>query len=196
MATLFLVRHGMTDAAGKQLVGWTPGVHLNAEGRAQVTRLAEYFRSERFAAVYSSPLERALETAQAIAATAGIAVQIRDELGEVRFGRWTGKHTSELEHDAEWRAWNERRDQSRIPGGESMLEIQSRMIAELLRMACEHGNANIGIVSHGDPIRAAIAYFLGAPLASVTRIEVAPASISVVRVESWGIQVLGVNHAA
>lgn len=193
MAFILLIRHGMTDVAGKQLAGWSPGVHLNAEGREQVQRLSERLRLTPLTAVYSSPLERTAETARTLAEPHSLPVQVRERVGEVRYGEWTGKWASEVENDPRWRQWNEHRGESRCPGGESMLEIQARVVDELLEIASHHRDQTVAVVSHGDPIRAAMAYFLGMPLDLVLRLEIDPASTSELRIEPWGVQVRGLN---
>jgi probable phosphoglycerate mutase len=193
MAKLFLIRHGMTDVVGRVLAGWTPGVHLNTEGRQQVERLTKRLSGTRIDAIYSSPLERTRETAREIAAAQGLDVVVSEGVGEVRYGEWTGKTIEEVAGDARWRRWNEHRGEARSPGGESMLEIQSRVVSELLRIADAHPDQTVAVVSHGDPIRAAMAYFLATPLHLVLRIAIDPASVSVVRIEEWGIEVLGLN---
>ena len=193
MATIYLIRHGMNDLVGKALAGWSPGVHLNEEGVRQAGLLAEELRPIRFAAVYSSPLERAVETAEAVAGVQGLSVDIRERLGEVRYGEWTGKRLTEVENDPRWRRWNEHRGEARCPGGESMGEIQARMVSECVEIAMQHPGQNVSVVSHGDPIRAALAHFLGMPLAMVLRLEIDPAAVSVVDVEEWGVKVHRMN---
>lgn len=195
MATLFLIRHGLTDMAGKQLSGWTPGVLLNEVGKAQVARLGEEMKATPLAAVYASPLERTVETARAVAGPQGIEVQLRDGIGEVKYGDWTGKWVSDVADDPEWKRWNTLRGESRCPGGESMLEIQARVVSELFDIARAHAEQNVAIVSHGDPIRAAVAYFLGVPLDLFLRLQIDPASVSAVQISEWGVNVLCVNSS-
>jgi probable phosphomutase (TIGR03848 family) len=194
MATLILIRHGMTDVAGKQLSGWSPGIFLNDQGRAEVASLGQALESEPIRAVYSSPLERTIETARAIAAPHSLEVETRERVGEVRYGDWTGRWIKDIQGDPDWRHWNEHRAEARAPNGESMLEIQARVVDELLTIAACHGSETVAVVSHGDPIRAAIAYFLGVPLDLFLRIEIDPASMTKIQVESWGVRVLYVNR--
>lgn len=184
----------MTDVAGKQLSGWTEGIALNAEGRSQVAQLGRQLAGTKLAGVYASPLERTVQTATAIAAPQGLAVETSAGIGEVHYGEWTGRWIEgDVEQDPRWHRWNAHRAEARCPGGESMLEIQSRVVAELLAIAARHPDGTVAVVSHGDPIRAGLAYFLGTPLDMVLRIEIDPASLSVVRLEEWGVQVAGVN---
>ena len=187
MTTFLLIRHGMTDAVGRRIVGWLPGVSLNDEGRRQAERLGQALRVD---AVYSSPLERAMETAQAM----GLPVIARDELGEIRFGEWTGQTLEELERDERWRRWNTERGALRAPGGESMAEVRDRMIGELRRLQKEHPRQTVAVVSHGDPIRAAIVGLLDAPMDAVLRLQIHPASVSVVRKDEGWWEIDGVNR--
>lgn len=183
----------MTDVAGKQLSGWTPGIYLNEEGRGQVSRLGERLRERSLEAVYASPLERTRETAQAIAGPQGLEVQIEEAIGEVNYGDCTGLWGPDVIDDPAWRHWNEHRGESRCPGGESMVEIQARVAGALLNIAGRH-KGEVAVVRHGDPIRAAVAYFLGVPLDLFLRIEIDPASVSIVQIEPWGVKVKGVNQ--
>jgi probable phosphomutase (TIGR03848 family) len=196
MATFYLIRHATNDFVGKALAGWLPGVHLNDEGRAQARRLAQALAPVEFSAIYSSPLERAQETAEPLAQTTGLRVETSHALGEIATGEWTGKTFAQLESDPRWRAFNQYRNGARVPGGETMLEAQARMVAEILRLREAHPAAKIAIVSHADPIRAALVYFLGMPLDLYQRIEILPASFSVVALEEYGPVVLGMNHQA
>ena len=194
MALILLIRHGMTDAVGRQLVGWTPGVHLNAEGRGEARRLGEFLRPSPIAAVYASPLERTAETAREVAQPHGLAVNVRERLGEVRYGDWTGRMLEEVEADPRWHFWNERRGEARCPNGESMAEIQDRMAAELRDIARRHADETVAVVSHGDPIRAAMSYFLGMPLDMVLRLQIDTASVSTIQFDPPWITVSGLNE--
>src|SRR5262245_15419022 len=103
MTTFYLIRHGLTDAVGKILSGWTPGIHLNQTGQAQAEQLVERFQSIRIDAVFSSPLERCVETAMPLAGAKGLTLQTAPELGEVQYGSWTGRAFSEIETDPLWK---------------------------------------------------------------------------------------------
>lgn len=197
MTTFYLVRHATNDFLKRgAIAGWQPGVHLNDDGRAQAASLAKLLRNEGISHLYSSPLERAQETAAPLASLLGLEIETAEALGEVRFGEWTGKHFSEIAPDRRWRQWNEFRTGARVPGGETMIEIQARFVGFMGRIAEEKPNATVALFSHGDPIRAALMYYLGMPLDFVHRIEVSPASVSIVRVAECGVQVLCINRTA
>ncbi len=195
MTTFLLIRHGDNDYLGHTLVGWTPGIHLNARGRAQAERLADRLSGAGVSAVYSSPLERARETAEPLARRLGIEVRISEALGEIRIGEWTGRTFEELQQDARWRHFNAFRSGARIPGGETMLEVQHRMAAAIEEMRGEHPAGTLALVSHGDPIRAILCLYLGVPLDLIHRLEVETASVSVIKLGDDWAQVTRVNAA-
>jgi probable phosphomutase (TIGR03848 family) len=193
MTTFYLIRHALNDYVGKALAGWLPGVHLNAEGRAQAACLSQKLAGAGFTHIYSSPLDRALETAAPLAQATGLSVQTREDLGEVRTGNWTGKTFAEMDADPVWRIYNQFRSGTRVPGGELIVETQTRIVAEILRLRETHPRGKIAVVSHADPIRAVLAFFLGMPIDFYQRIEIQPASVSVLSVEEWGPVVSQVN---
>src|ERR1700676_290297 len=125
MTTYLLVRHGDTDAVGKTIAGWQSGWHLNSTGQARVEYLAQRLSRLPIKAVYTSPLTRAVETAQPIALRHGLKPQVREELGEFRFGAWEGLAFDALEQDPIWQRFNTYRSMVRAPGGELMLETQT-----------------------------------------------------------------------
>jgi probable phosphomutase (TIGR03848 family) len=196
MATFYLIRHAANDMVGTAIAGWTPGVSLNAEGRAQAERLGWKLLGRGITRIYSSPLERALETAAPVARALGLKVEVRDALGEVRFGEWTGKRVADLESLPRWRFFNQYRSGTRAPGGELAAETQARIAAELECLRARHPSETIAAVSHADVIRAALAYYLGMPIDLYQRIEVAPASFSVLELNDWGPRILSLNESA
>jgi probable phosphomutase (TIGR03848 family) len=194
MTTLLLVRHAECDGMGRRLNGRREGVRLTEAGRAQAAALAERLATIHLAAVITSPLERARETARAIAAPHGLTVEEDRSLVEIDFGRWTGAEIASLAGDPDWGRWNRERASARCPGGESMLEVQTRAWKGLERQMKAREGAVLAAVSHADVIRAVLAPALGLPLDQLLRIEIAPASVSVVRVDSGAATVLGVNQ--
>jgi probable phosphomutase (TIGR03848 family) len=193
MTTFLLIRHGMTDAVGKTITGRFPGVHLNEAGRKQADDLYSRLRRWKVNAIYSSPLERALETAAPPARRFGIAVMKSEALSEVDFGEWSGKNLDELDQLPEWRLYNTFRSSTRPPGGELATEAQTRMVEQLTRYARQHPEQIVAVFSHADTIRFTLAHFLGMPIDLMHRIEIRPASISAVRLAEWGPQVLLMN---
>ncbi|WP_067465659.1 histidine phosphatase family protein [Actinomadura macra] len=189
MTTLLLLRHGLTAMTGPVLAGWTPGVHLDERGRAQASALARRLTPVPLAAVVSSPLERCVETADAVAAgrpgSAG-KVETDDRFGEVRYGDWTGRPLKELAEEPLWRVVQAHPSAARFPGGEAMAAAQHRAVAAVrewnARISAEHGeDAVYAVCSHGDIIKAVVADALGLHLDQFQRIHADPASLTVVR---------------
>ncbi len=180
MTLLLLVRHGTTDATGKRLTGWTPGVHLSARGREQAERLVERLSGVPVDAIYSSPLERCRETAAPLAAARRLRVRTREDLGEVRYGGWTGRPLAQLARTKLWRSVQQVPSSARFPGGESLAEVQERTVRELRRIAAAYPKGAVAVVSHGDPIRLAVAHYAGVHPDLFQRLVIEPASVSAV----------------
>jgi broad specificity phosphatase PhoE len=177
-----------------RVAGRTQGIHLSGEGRDQAERLAKRLAGVALREIYSSPLERAIETAEPLARDRGMTVQVSNALAEIEFGDWTGRTLTDLESDIEWRRFNSYRAGTRIPRGELMIETQCRMVVELHRLRIEHNGETVAVVGHGDPIRAAIAYFVGIPLDFMLRFEISPASVSVLDLSEDGALLLVLNE--
>src|SRR5580693_8898519 len=184
MTTVLLVRHGLTDAnTSGVLAGWTPGVHLAEKGREQAAALAERLAALPVAAIVSSPLERCQETAAAIAAGRdSLTVETDDRLGECRYGEWEGQALKTLAKDPLWKVVQSHPSAARFPGGEALRETQARAVEAVRTHNAEFGDDAIWVaVSHGDVIKAILADALGMHLDAFQRIQVDPASLSVVR---------------
>lgn len=196
MTTLFLVRHGLNDYVDKKrLAGWLPDVHLNEQGRAQAEALAQSFIQVKLQAVYSSPLERTLETAQPIARAHALEVVPLAGLGEVRYGRWQGRRLKSLSRLKYWSVIQNSPSLARFPGGESFPEAQARIVSELEAIRAKHGRKRSAVVcvSHADMIKLAIAHYLGLPLDLFQRLVIEPASISVLVIGKGGARLAGLN---
>ena len=183
MTTVLLVRHGLTATTGHVLTGWTPGIPLDDRGQAQAAALAARLAPLPLAAIVSSPLERCMQTAGAIAAGRdGQPVLIDDRVGECRYGDWTGQPLKRLAHEKLWRVVQAHPSAVTFPGGESMPDMQHRAVA-----AVRDWNARLGqdatylICSHGDVIKAIVADSLGLHLDQCQRIQADPCSLTVIR---------------
>lgn len=201
MAIVYLVRHGQNHYVKQQkLPGWIPGIHLDQVGRQQAAQLGQHLRATKLQAVYSSPLERALETATEIAAACGLEVQVREALGEVRIGSWEGLSLKAARRRKLWPQIQAAPSLARFPGGESFVEAQTRVVTEIeaLRNRHQQRKAAFACVSHADPIKLAIAHYLGLPLDQFQRLTVAPASLSALQIGSMGARLLMMNdtHAS
>lgn len=180
MTLLLLVRHALTDVTGRRLSGSTPGIHLSEQGRTQAKDLAERVSPLRLAAIYASPLERCVETAEAIAEQRGLAVQTMPELEEVGYGSWTGKSLAQLARTALWKRVQNSPSSVRFPAGETLVEAQVRAAGALQSLAARHPTSSIAVVSHADIIRLSLAHFAGVHIDLFQRIIVSPASVSAI----------------
>jgi probable phosphoglycerate mutase len=191
---VLLVRHARTATTGKRLPGQAPGLVLSPGGRRDAEALGGRLAGvPRLAAVYSSPLERARETAAAIARPRRQAVRIERGLIEVDIGRWTGLALRAARKRPEWTAVQRHPSGFRFPGGESFVEMQARMVAAIGALVARHPGQTVVAVSHADPIKAALAHALGVPLDLFQRLVVAPASVSAVVYGPAGPAVLATN---
>jgi probable phosphoglycerate mutase len=192
-----LIRHAHTDALGHRLCGRAAGVALSSTGEAQARRLAAALASYQIAAIYTSPLERAVATARAIAAhQPAAAVSLCEDLSEMDFGAWTGKSFTDLDSDPAWRAFNSHRSTAPVPGGERAIDVQRRVVAALARLTSLHAGQTIGIVSHGDLVRSAVLHYAGTPLDLYDRFEIDPASVTAVAFWPSGPRLLYVNNGS
>jgi probable phosphoglycerate mutase len=191
---VLLVRHGHTPTTGRLLTGQAPGLHLDDQGRRQAQALAERIgRLKQVAAVYASPLERARETAAPIAEVRRLAVEVEPELTDGDFGTWTGLRLAALRRKPEWKVVQRYPSGFRFPGGESFVEMQTRMTSTLARLVLRHPGQTVVAVSHADPIKLAVGQALGAHLDLFQRIAVAPGSITAIAYGVTGPVVLGLN---
>jgi probable phosphoglycerate mutase len=194
---LLLVRHGETPTTGTVLPGRAPGLHLSDRGRVQAQRVAERLSGLPVDALYSSPLERACETAEPTAARTGLAVKHDDGLLECEFGEWTGAAIAELAVLPEWRTVQHSPSEFRFPNGESFPEMQARIVGSLDALCAAHSGGVVVFFSHADPIKAAVAHALGTPLDLFQRIVISPASVSAISfVEGQDPAVLMVNSTS
>lgn len=193
VTTFLLIRHGSTDYVGKALAGRMPGVSLDAAGRIQAQELATRLAGRKIRAIYSSPLERATETAGPLSEHLGLPITIRESLTEIDFGQWQGRSLAQLQGNEQWDRFNGQRGHTSAPGGELMLEVQSRMARELACLQREHPEQTVALFSHADVIKAAVLMYLEAPLDSHLRLEISPASVSVLELAEWGPRIVTVN---
>lgn len=193
MTQFLLIRHAVTDATGSRLTGRTPGIRLNEHGQAQAQTLAERLAGWPIAAVYSSPLERTLETAEPIARLLGTDAIRCEDFSEIAFGDWTDAPFEKLADQLAFQRFNSFRSCAPVPGGEYMLQAQTRMIIGLEKLRAQYPQQKVVVVSHGDMIKAAVAYYAGIPLDLFQRIEISPASISVVEIDDAAVRILSVN---
>ena len=190
---LVLARHAVTPQTGPMLSGRTPGIDLSDTGRDQARRLGERLAGLPVAAVYASPIERTTQTAEAVAGHHDMPVRPLPGVIEADYGEWTGGQISELAKTDLWKTVQRSPSRARFPDGESLTEMQVRMVAALEAVVADHPGELIVVVSHADPIKAAIAHFTGVHLDLFQRIVVSPASVTVFELGPHGAAMLTCN---
>lgn len=194
MTTFIFVRHATNDWVKKgKLPGWTAGIHLNDEGRKQAAAAAERLKPVKLDALFASHLERAIETAEFIAAGRKVAVQVRENLADLKTGDWTGKSVKQASKHKLWPAIQSRPTHTRMPGGESFSEMQGRLLGELNAIAKRYPKGIVAVVSHADAIKSIIAHYLRLDLDHFQRIVISPASVTVVQVDGGMARLLRLN---
>lgn len=193
MTTLLLVRHGQASFPASTIAGRLPGVPLSTPGRMQVHELAQQLDTVPIRAVYTSPLQRTQETADILTERLELPAITDDNFNELDYGAWTGKTYYELDADPAWHLFNRRRSLARIPGGESMLEVERRAFAGTNRLCKQHPGELLVVVTHADVIRTILARCIGLSLDLVGRLEISTASLSAVRIEQREYRILTIN---
>jgi probable phosphomutase (TIGR03848 family) len=194
-STLFLlVRHGLTPTTGTILPGRAAGLHLAEAGHAQAKAAADRIAAlARVDAVYTSPLERARETAAPIAKARGVKAHVDKGLLECDFGDWTGAELKKLMKLPEWNTVLRAPSTFRFPNGESFTEMQGRIVSTLDRLRAAHRGGVVVCVSHADPVKAAVAHAMGTHIDLFQRIVISPCSITAIAYSMSGPVVLTVN---
>ena len=180
MTTLFLIRHGLTAVTGSRLYGRTAGIHLDERGRRQAAALVERFDGVRLSAIYSSPLERCLETLEPLAEARGLEIRTSDALVEMDAGDWTGRTLLSLRRTKLWGTVQRNPSRFHFPAGEGFLEAEARILDEIERIVARHPRGRVLIGTHGDLVRMLISHYTGAHLDQFQRVLADPASVSVV----------------
>jgi broad specificity phosphatase PhoE len=181
VVTVLLVRHASYSLIDRVLVGRAPHVGLSEPGWRQARALARDLARRPICRVQSSPQRRARETAEPIARALGLPVAIAPKMDELDMGRWTGVSFQKLSSSPHWETWNSKRGSTRPPGGESMRDVQRRVLDHLATIEREHPDEEIVIVSHAEPIRAAVLHYRGLPLDAFAQVRIDPGSITVLR---------------
>jgi probable phosphomutase (TIGR03848 family) len=193
MATIFLIRHGLTAVTGSKLYGRTPGFHLDERGRAQAERLVARFAAVRLTAIYSSPLERCMETVEPLAEAKRLSVVTSEGLIEMDAGTWTGRSLASLRRTKLWREVQRSPSTFRFPGGEAFSDAQVRIVTEVERIARRHARGRVAVATHCDLARIVLAHFSGIPFDAFQGMVIDTASVSVVQLSGGRPRVLLVN---
>lgn len=198
MTTILLVRHAVNDFVKTgRLAGWTPEVHLNDEGKQQAEALGVRLKEMPIRFIYSSPLERCMETAQAIQGHhPHLTIRQNPQIGEVRYGEWEGKSIASLRGRKMWDVVQHYPSRAEFPGGETMRAVQLRMVDAIEQLIIAHPRELIVVCSHSDPIKMVLAHYLGMHLDNFQRLNISPASVSTLYIGYGQPMVAGMNDIA
>lgn len=188
-----LARHAVTAQTGPLLSGRAPGIDLSEEGKAQAAALGERLSGLPVAAVYASPIERTMQTAQAVAVHHRLDVRTLEGVLEADYGEWTGQKLADLAKTDLWKVVQRTPSRASFPGGEALAAMQTRMVAALDAVVAAHPGQLVVVVSHADPIKAAIAQYTGVHLDLFQRINVSPASVTAFAFSAHGASMLKCN---
>jgi probable phosphomutase (TIGR03848 family) len=196
MPIFLLIRHGETDFNKKMhLPGRLPDIHLNKTGRQQAQALADKLASAPIKAIYSSPLERTLETAAPLARALNLQVTPLAGLLETDCGEWQGQSVRKLRREKLWQSVQQHPSLFTFPGGESIRECQQRIVQVVESLRLTHSPQDVvACFSHADPIKQAIAFYLGLSLDAFQRLTVMPASVSALFISDKSSQLLMLNY--
>jgi probable phosphoglycerate mutase len=195
MTTVLLIRHGETDfvKTGK-MAGRTPGVHLNEKGMREAQELADCLQKEPICSIYSSPMERTLETAKPLAKALGLKIHRTEGLIETDIGLWKGMEIKKARKLPEWKTVQSNPSRFRFPGGESFVDAQTRQVKTIEEIIShQKDDSIIACFSHADPIRLVMAYYLGMSLDHFQRLSCQTGSVSVINFTKLNILILGIN---
>ena len=196
MPLLLLIRHGENEyvKTGK-LAGRLPGVHLNDRGRRQAAALAESLKDVPLKAIYSSPLERAVETAEPIVAGRKLEIQLRPDLMDNDIGSWQGRSLKQLSRTKKWKIVQRAPSRFTFPDGESFLQTQARIASCLDEIAASHKPKDIvAVVFHADPIKLAVSHFIGLPLDNFQRLGCDTGSVTFMYVGEGSAHLMRLNQ--
>ena len=198
VTSVYLIRHGETTWNAERRLQGTMDAPLSDREQRQVRRLVDALRHAPLAAVYSSPLQRAQETAQALAEAHRLPLILADDLRELNQGEWESRLLDEVaaQDGARLQAWWDSPHTARMPGGESLLEVQDRALRAFWDLVARHQGQTIALVAHGGVNKTVLLALLGAPLASYWRVRQSNACINVVEVDTVQPRVITLNETA
>jgi probable phosphoglycerate mutase len=196
MTLLLLVRHGENNYSKTgRFAGRLPGVHLNERGQAQAGQLSESFAQVPLKAIYSSPLERAMETAAPIARVRKLEVQVEPGLLEADIGKWQGLSIRRVARTRPWRAVQHAPSRAGHPGGETFQQTQTRVVTALDAILTRHKPHDIiACVFHADPIKLAVAHYIGLPLDNFQRLACDTGSVTLLSIHEMGAFLIWLNR--
>jgi probable phosphoglycerate mutase len=196
MPLLLLIRHGENDFTKKhKLAGYTPDVHLNERGQSQAHALADGLKDAPIKGIFSSPLERAVETATPIATARGLEIQVEPGLLETNVGKWQGRSLAALRLQKAWKVVQSAPSRAQFPDGETFYECQARIVAALDSISKKYKPQDIiACVFHADPIKLAVAHYIGLPLDHFQRLGCDTGSLTALYVSESGANLIKLNQ--
>lgn len=196
MPLLLLIRHGENDFTKKhKLAGYTPNVHLNERGQSQALALADALKEVMIKSLYSSPLERAVETATPIAAARGLELQLEAGLLETNVGKWQGRSLAALRLQKHWKVVQNAPSRAQFPEGETFYECQTRIVTALDSISRKHKPQEIvACIFHADPIKLAVAHYIGLPLDHFQRLSCDTGSLTALYLGESGASLIKLNQ--
>jgi probable phosphomutase (TIGR03848 family) len=196
MPLLLLIRHGENDfTKNHKLAGYTPNVHLNERGQSQAQALADALKEVPIKAIYSSPLERAVETATPIAAARELEVQVEAGLLETNVGKWQGRSLAALRLQKAWKVVQGAPSRAQFPEGETFYECQARIVTALDSISRKYKPQDIvACVFHADPIKLAVAHYIGLALDHFQRLSCDTGSLTALYVGESGANLIKLNQ--
>ena len=197
MPLILLIRHGENDyVKTSKMAGRIPGIHLNEHGRKQAQALGEALKNFPITAIYSSPLERAMETAAPIAEARKLEINQEPDLMDTDLGNWEGKSWKVLSLTKAWKIVQNAPSRFRFPEGESFAEAQVRYANVLERIVKKHRKPKdiVAVIFHADPIKLAISHFLGLPLDHFQRLSCNTGSLTMLHVSEAGANLVKLNQ--
>jgi len=197
MPLLLLIRHGENDfvKTGK-LPGQSAGIQLNERGQKQAQALGEALTQVTIKAIYSSPLERAMQTAEPIATSHKLQIAQEPRLMDANVGKWQGKSLNSLRLTNAWKIVQHAPSRFQFPEGESFIDLQTRIVDALEAIVKKHNKPKdiIAVVFHADPIKLAVSHFLGLPLDHFQRLSCDTGSLTALYVGEMGANLLKLNQ--
>jgi len=182
--TIFLVRHGETDWNREgRIMGALP-VPLNERGDEQARGVAQALTRYPIAALFSSPVARAVQTARLVAERLGLPITEEAGLTELAMGAWEGRYWNELESDQSRRSLYSHPLEARAPGGETLAEVQKRAVAAIENALAIQNHRPSVFVTHADVVRTVVAHYLNLRITDSQRLRIDHASLTIIELTS------------
>jgi len=196
MPIFLLIRHGETNFNKKMhIAGRLPNVHLTKKGQVQAQSLADALSKAPIKAIYASPLERTMETASPLAQALKLEITPLPDLLETNCGEWQGQSVKKLRRKKEWQLVQQHPSLFHFPSGESIAECQHRMVQAIESIRLKYAPQDlVACISHADPIKQVIAYYLGLPLDNFQRLSIDVGSVTILQVGEMGSRLVTLNY--